>query len=46
MDCSTTGYHVLPYPLEFAQTHAHLVDDAIQPPHPLLSPSPSVLNLS
>ena len=29
-------YHQLP---EFAQTHAHLVGDAIQPSHPLSSPS-------
>ena len=27
--------------LELAQTHVHLVGDAIQPPHPLLSPSPA-----
>ena len=31
---------------EFTQTHFHLVGDAIQPSHPLLSPSPSALNLS
>ena len=31
---------------EFAQTHAHLVGDAIQPSHPLLPPSPPVLSLS
>ena len=28
------------------QTHVHLVGDAIQPSHPLLSPSPPSLNLS
>ena len=28
------------------QTHVHWVSDAIQPPHPLLSPSPPALNLS
>ena len=28
------------------QTHAHWVSDAIQPSHPLLSPSPLALNLS
>ena len=40
MDCSTPGYpvhHQLP---ELAQTHSYLVADAIEPPHPLLSPSP------
>ena len=35
--------HRLP---EFAQTHVHWVDDAIQPSHFLLSPSPPVFNLS
>ena len=40
MDCSTLGlpvHHQLP---EFTQTHVHRVSDAIQPSHPLLSPSP------
>ena len=40
MNCSTPGlpvHHKLP---EFTQTHAHRVGDAIQPPHPLLIPSP------
>ena len=32
--------------LELAQTHVHLVGDAIQPSHPLLSPSPLAFNLS
>ena len=39
----------LPWPslsLEFAQTHVHWVDDAIQLSHPLLPPSPLALNLS
>ena len=31
---------------ELAQTHIHRVSDAIQPFHPLLSPSPPALNLS
>ena len=31
---------------ESTQTHVHWVDDAIQPSHPLLSPSPPALNLS
>ena len=46
MDCSMPGlpvYHQLP---EFTQTHAHWVGDAIQPSHPLSSPSPPALNLS
>ena len=46
MDCSTPGFSVLHYFLEFAQTHVHLVDDAIQPSHPPSSPSPPALNLS
>ena len=40
MDCSTPGFpvhHQLP---ELAQTHVHRVGDAIQPSHPLSSPSP------
>ena len=36
-------HHQLP---ESTQTHVHLVDDAIQPSHPLFSPSPPALNLS
>ena len=46
MDCSTPGFpvhHQLP---ELAQTHVHQVSDAIQPSHPLLSPSPPAFNLS
>ena len=43
MDCGMpvtwTGFPVLHYLLEFAQTHVHWVGDAIQPSHPLLSPS-------
>ena len=35
-----------PFFLELAQTHVHWVSDAIQPFHPLLSPSPPALNLS
>ena len=31
---------------EFTQTHVHWVSDAIQPFHPLSSPSPPALNLS
>ena len=32
--------------LEFTQTHVHRVGDAIQPSHPLSSPSPTAFNLS
>ena len=46
MDCSTPGFPVLHYLLEFAQTHVHWVGDAIQPSHPLSPPFPSALNLS
>ena len=46
MDCSTPGFPVLHYLPEFAQTHVHGVSDAIQPSHPLSSPSPSALSLS
>ena len=35
MDCSTPGFPVLHYLLEFAQTHVHWVGDAIQLSHPL-----------
>ena len=46
MNHSTPGlpvHHKLP---EFAQTHAHWVCDAIQPSHPLSSPSPPATNSS
>ena len=46
MDCSTPGFPVLDYVPEFAQIHVHWVDDAIQPSHPLSSPSSPALNLS
>ena len=46
LDCSTSGFPVLYYLPEFAQTHIHWVNNAIQPSHPLLSPSPPTLNLS
>ena len=42
MDCSTRGFPVLHYLLEFAQTYVHWVDDAIQPFHSLLPPSPAL----
>ena len=46
MNCSMSGlpvHHQLP---ESTQTHVHRVGDAIQPSHPLSSPSPPALNLS
>ena len=46
MDCSTPGFLVLHHLLEFTQTHVHWVGDAIQPSHPLSSPSPPTFNLS
>ena len=46
MDCSTPGFSVDHQPPEPAQAHVHWVSDAIQPSHPLLSPSPSAFNLS
>ena len=45
MNCSTSGFPVLHYLLEFAQTHVHWVSDAIQPSHPLSTPSHFALNL-
>ena len=46
MNRSTPGlpvHHQLP---EFTETHVHQVSDAIQPSHPLLSPSPLAPNPS
>ena len=46
MDCSTPGipvHHQLP---ELTQTHVHQVGVAIQPSHPLSSPSPPTFNLA
>ena len=46
VDCALPGFpvhHQLP---EFTQTHVHWVGDAIQPSHPLSSPSSPALNLS
>ena len=40
MNCSTPGFPVFHYLLEFAQTHIHWVDDAIHPSNPLSLPSP------
>ena len=41
-DCCTPGFPVLHYLPEFAQTHVHWVDDAIQPSHPLSLSSPAL----
>ena len=46
INCSTPGLPVHHQLLESTQIHVHWVGDAIQPSHPLLSPSPPVLNLS
>ena len=46
MDCSTSGLPVHHQILELAQTHIHRVGDAIQPSHPLSSPSLPAFNLS
>ena len=46
MHRSTSGLPVHHHLLEFTQTHIHQVRDAIQPSHPLLSPSPPALNPS
>ena len=46
MDCSIPGFpvhHQLPEP---TQTHVHCISDAIQPSHPLSSPSLPAFNLS
>ena len=46
MNHNTPGlpvHHQLP---EFTQTHLHWVGDAIQPSHPLSSPSPPAFNIS
>ena len=44
MDYSTPGFPVHHLPSEFAQTPVHWAGDAIQPSHPLLSPSPPTFN--
>ena len=44
-DCSTPGFPVYYQLLEFVQTNVHRVGDAIQPSHPLSSPSPLAFNL-
>ena len=46
IDCSMPGFPVLHHLAEFAQTRVHWAGDAIQPSHPLLSPSPPTFSLS
>ena len=48
MDCSTPGFLVLHYLLEFSQTHVHEVYDAIQSSHPCCPPLllPSIFPMS
>jgi len=46
VDCSTPGFPVHHQFLELTQTHIHRVGDAIQPSHPLSSPSPPTFNFS
>ena len=46
VDCSTSGLPVHHQLLEFTQTDVFWVDDAIQPSHPLSSPSPPAFSLS
>ena len=45
-DCSMPGFPVHHQLLDLAQTHVHRVNDAIQPSHPLLSPSPPAFTTS
>ena len=46
MDCSAPGFPVHHQLTKFTQTHVHWISDAIQPSHPLSSPSPPAFNLS
>ena len=46
MNRSTPGLPVHHHLPEFIHTHVHRVGDAIQPSHPLSSPSPPAPNLS
>ena len=46
MDCGTPGLPVHHELQEFTQTRVHRVGDAIQPSHPLSSPSPPAPNPS
>ena len=46
MDCSTPGFSVICYLLEFTQIHIHWVGDAMQPSHSLSLSSLPALNVS
>ena len=46
MDCSMPGFPVHHQHWQFAQTQVHQAGDAIQPSHPLSSPSPPAFNLA
>ena len=46
MNHSTPGLPVHHQLLEFTQSHVYRLSDAIQPSHPLSSPSPPAFNLS
>ena len=46
INCSTPGCPVHHQSLELTHTHVHWVGDAIQPSHPLTSPSPASFSLS
>ena len=46
MDCSIPGFPVHHHLPKFTQIHVHRVSDAIQPLHPLSSPSHPTFNLS
>ena len=46
MDRSTPGLPVLHQLPQFTQTHVHGVGDAIQPSHPLSSPSPPAFSVT
>ena len=46
IDCSMPGFPVFHHLLELSQTHIHSASDAIQPSHPLSSPSPPAFHLS
>ena len=46
MNCSTPDFPVHHHLLELIQTHVHRVGEAIQPSHPMWSPSPPAFNLS
>ena len=46
MDCSMPGFPVFQQLPELAQIDVHWVDNAIQPSHPLSSPTPPAFNFS